>query len=73
MSKIENAAQKASEVMTERYGNAWVIEVAPDQFEVLDEFIAEYDHLFDLFMRGEPNDETSDNEECESELSSENS
>lgn len=73
MSKIENAAQKVSEVMTERYGTAWVIEVAPDQFEVLDEFIAEYDHLFDLFMRGEPNDETNDNEECESELSSENS
>ena len=73
MSKIENAAQKVSEVMTERYGTAWVIEVAPDQFEVLDEFIAEYDHLFDLFMRGEPDDEISDNEECESELSSENS
>lgn len=73
MSKIENAAQKAEEIMTERYGNTWVIEVAPDQFEVLDEFIAEYDHLFDLFMIGEPNDETSDNKECESELSSENS
>lgn len=73
MSKIENAAQKAGEIMTERYGNAWVIEVAPDQFEVLDEFIAEYDHLFDLFMIGEPNDEINDNKECESELSSENS
>ena len=73
MSKIENAAQKVGEIMTERYGNAWVIEVAPDQFEVLDEFIAEYDHLFDLFMIGEPNDEINDNKECESELSSENS
>lgn len=73
MSKIKNAAQKAEEIMIERYGNTWVIEVAPNQFEVLDEFIAEYDHLFDLFMIGEPNDETSDNKECESELSSENS
>ena len=73
MSKIENAAQKAEEIMTERYGNAWLVEVSEGKFEILDEFIAEYDHLFDLFMIGEPNDETSDNKECESELSSENS
>lgn len=73
MSKIENAAQKAEDIMTERYGNTWVIEVAPDKFEILDEFIAEYDHLFDLFMIGEPNNETNDNKECEPELSSENS
>lgn len=73
MSKIENAAQKAEDVMTEQYGNAWLVEVSEGKFEIKEEYISEYDHLFDLFMIGEQDDETSNNEECKSELSSENS
>lgn len=69
------ASQKADDIMFQKYNMDWIIktidEEGKEHLEVKDEYISEYDKLFELFLLG--NDKTSDNKECESELSSENS
>lgn len=69
------ASQKADNIMFQKYNMDWIIKTVDEEgkehLEVKDEYISEYDKLFELFLLG--NDETSDNKECESKLSSENS
>lgn len=54
MSKIENAAIKAEDIMNAKYGNDWKIttvsENGEEKIEVKDEYMSEYDNYYEKFF-----------------------
>lgn len=54
MTRVEDAAIKAEEVMTAKYGNTWFIiysdETGEDKIEIKDEYISEYDEYYEKFF-----------------------
>lgn len=54
MSKIENAAIKAEDIMNAKYGNDWKIttvsENGEEKIEVKDEYMSEYDDYYEKFF-----------------------
>lgn len=51
-SKIQEAALKAEDLMTQRYGNSWLIELENGNLEIKEGYESEYDYYFDKFMYG---------------------
>ena len=54
MSKIEEAAIKAEELMDSKYGDAWKIinisETGEERIEIKPEYLSEYDDYYDKFF-----------------------
>lgn len=54
MTKVEEAAIKAEDMMNSKYGDAWKIinktEEGEEKIEIKDEYMAEYDHYYDIFF-----------------------
>lgn len=54
MNKIEEAAKKANDVMTHKYGNTWFIvysdESGEDKIEIKPEYLSEYDEYYETFF-----------------------
>lgn len=51
---IEEAAKKAEDIMTAKYGNSWCIiysnEDGEDQIEINPEYVNEYDDYYNKFL-----------------------
>ena len=52
MSKIQEAALKAEDMMNERYGEEWLIKLDNGNLEIKEGYETEYDYYFDKFMYG---------------------
>lgn len=51
LNKIEEAAKKAEDMMTAKYGNSWyIIYSDKDQIEIKPEYISEYDDYYNKFL-----------------------
>lgn len=54
MTKIEDAAIKAENMMNDKYGNTWFIvysnENGEEKIEIKDEYMSEYDKYYEMFF-----------------------
>lgn len=50
--KIRTAALQAEDMMTERYGNSWLMESDEGDLVIKEGYESEYDYYFDKFMYG---------------------
>lgn len=51
LNKIEEAAKKAEDMMTAKYGNSWyIIYSDEDQIEIKPEYLNEYDDYYNKFL-----------------------